>query len=395
MADADRMDELVDLWPGDEENSEEEHLQPDFVRETVVFATDWTVETILNQIEKANITLNPSFQRRDAWTNGRKSKFIESLFLGLPVPQIVLAEQLGQKGKYLVLDGKQRLLAMARFRGFPAYGEALELSGLEVLSDLNTKGYPQIKDDPGFIELLDGFENQTVRTVVVRNWRKIELLHAIFIRLNTGSVQLSPQELRQALIPGAFTTWIDKRSGESAEIQALLGINEPDFRMRDIELLLRLVGFGVALTRYKGNLRDFLDKTSLMYNQNWAQMEAHAEVEVQNIESALRLASEVFPDGPGRKWKDARYEGRLNRAALDCQVFYFRDAAVRTAVAGKEAEVKAAWETLCEADVDFMGAIETTTKSIAAVKKRLGAWGAALSNVVGIAMPALIVGTAE
>lgn len=81
----------------------------------MVTSTDWTTETILNQLARGNIQLNPRFQRREAWTQVRKSRFIESLFLGLPIPQLVLAEQRGRRGAYLVIDGKQRLLALRQF----------------------------------------------------------------------------------------------------------------------------------------------------------------------------------------------------------------------------------------------------------------------------------------
>lgn len=84
-------------------------LNPTLVGEAVVFATDWTADTIISQLRKRNISLDPSFQRRDAWTGQRKSKFIESIILGLPIPQLVLAENLDQKGTFIVIDGKQRL----------------------------------------------------------------------------------------------------------------------------------------------------------------------------------------------------------------------------------------------------------------------------------------------
>ena len=52
---------------------------------------------LLKEVEKGNIDLNPSFQRRDAWTDSEKSKLIESLMLGLPVPPIILAENKNKK----------------------------------------------------------------------------------------------------------------------------------------------------------------------------------------------------------------------------------------------------------------------------------------------------------
>ncbi len=70
--------------------------------QAVLFTTDWTVETVLAQLERKNIDLNPRFQRRDAWSIAAKSKYVESIVLGLPIPQIVLAEKKGERGKYIV-----------------------------------------------------------------------------------------------------------------------------------------------------------------------------------------------------------------------------------------------------------------------------------------------------
>ncbi len=83
----------------------------------MISSTDWTAETIIGQLAKGNISLDPIFQRRDAWTPPRKSKFIESIILGLPIPQIVLAEARDKKGSFLVIDGKQRLLTLQQFGG--------------------------------------------------------------------------------------------------------------------------------------------------------------------------------------------------------------------------------------------------------------------------------------
>ena len=79
-------------------------LDQNIFSSAVVSGNDWTTETLINQINKGNIKLNPDFQRRDAWDKKRKSKFIESLILGLPVPQVVLAESKERRGSYIVLD---------------------------------------------------------------------------------------------------------------------------------------------------------------------------------------------------------------------------------------------------------------------------------------------------
>ena len=165
----------------------------------IVSGTDWTADTIISQLSKGNIDLDPTFQRRDAWTQSRKSKFIESIILGLPIPQLVLAESQDSKGTFMVIDGKQRLLSLQQFAGINLESDIdpLVLKGLTVRKELNGETYASLRDDPRLRPHLSAFENQPIRTVVVRNWQNEKLLYFIFHRLNTNSLPLSPQELRQ------------------------------------------------------------------------------------------------------------------------------------------------------------------------------------------------------
>ena len=80
-----------------EENEEELKIDLSRFNQAVIWGTDWTTETIAGQLKKGNIDLNPSFQRRDAWSEQEKSKLIESLMLGFPVPPIILAENKDRK----------------------------------------------------------------------------------------------------------------------------------------------------------------------------------------------------------------------------------------------------------------------------------------------------------
>lgn len=229
-----------DTYEGEEPSIGEHELNA-----AVVTGADWTTETILNQISRGNIQLDPNFQRRDAWDRRRKSRFIESLILGFPIPQIVLAEDREHRGRFIVLDGKQRLLALKQFAESPALdsndklkNSGFSLTGLNILKKLNGHSLVDIEADPLNGRLLDSFQNQTIRTVMVRNWPNEDYLNEVFLRLNTGSVQLSPQELRQALHPGPFTKFLDDFSSSCKPLQQSLGNDAPDFRMRDVELTL-------------------------------------------------------------------------------------------------------------------------------------------------------------
>jgi hypothetical protein len=192
----------------DQEDDLDATPAPDRFRDAVLYGTDWTVRTLLQQIEQGNIDLSPDFQRRDAWSARNKSRFIESVALQLPIPQIVLAERKEQRGTYLVLDGKQRLLTLAQFAGdlpddHPLWDEskkasALRLSGLRVLTDLNGKTYRDVTALADLAQIRTQFDNHTIRSALIRNWPDEDYLYEVFIRLNTGSARLSPQELRCA-----------------------------------------------------------------------------------------------------------------------------------------------------------------------------------------------------
>ena len=129
---------------------------------------------------------------------------------------------------------------------------------LEILKQFNGQTLEEIQKT-STTDYLDEFENRTIRTVVIRHWQHDTVLYHIFLRLNTGSVQLSPQELRNALHPGPFADFIDQRSADSPMLRRILGVNKPDFRMRDAELLLRYYAFRNFLSEYKGSMKDFLD----------------------------------------------------------------------------------------------------------------------------------------
>ena len=212
-----------DLFGIDPSELDEDDLDVSLTN-AVVTATDWTTETILSQLKRGNIELAPRFQRREAWTDSRKSTFVESLFMGIPIPQIVLAERREKRGSYIVVDGKQRLLSIRRF-GVEATDEEfapLTLIGLKTRSDLNGESWVSIRGNPNFGEDISAYENQTIRTVVIRNWPNESFLYLVFLRLNTGGVPLAPQELRQALHPGPFTNFIDEHALESDSIRRAL-----------------------------------------------------------------------------------------------------------------------------------------------------------------------------
>lgn len=368
-----------------QEDFEDLNLAGDWFHGAVLWSTDWTTETILAQLRRRNIDLNPKYQRRAAWDARRKSTFIESLIMGLPIPQIILAEDHNKKGAFIVIDGKQRLLALSQFAardGDPF--DVLALTGLSDRPDLAGKRYTDLQTDPDFLGELNTFDNQTIRTVVIRNWQDERYLYSVFLRINTGSQPLSPQELRQAIAPGPFSDFLDDYAVTSIPLQEALGLTKPDFRMRDNELALRFFAYKNNITNYTGSLKQFLDRFTIQANGDWAAIAPELQQQAIQLNYAITLAKDIFGERNYlRKWNGENYEPRINRAVFDIITYYFSTPKIATAAANFPEEIRAAFERLCETNEDFRSALEATTKSMAANAIRFSVWGHALQHILG------------
>ncbi|CAB3715693.1 hypothetical protein LMG24238_04496 [Paraburkholderia sediminicola] len=362
-----------------EDQDVSEALDPRSVA-AVVSGNDWTTETIVSQLERKNIQLSPGFQRRDAWKKDRKSRFIESLIVGLPIPQIVLAEVKTERGKFIVLDGKQRLLSILQFWGKGA-GEnnGFALSSLTLREDLKRKTFEALATDPSLESDYNALCNQPIRTVVIRNWRDTNFLHTVFLRLNTGSVKLSPQELRQALQPGAFSTFIDEAASNSMGIKKILGLTDPDPRMRDIEILARFLAFRFFAPRYPGRLKAFLDYAFETFNEDWDQYEPKIVAAISEFEAGVSSLSEIFGDTIARK-PDSR---QFNRAVFDALIYFQSKKSVRAALAGKGTAIVKSYKALFAGDSRFLAAVESDTAGAGNTFTRLQIWAAAISEISG------------
>ncbi|PYD77891.1 hypothetical protein CFR80_17255 [Komagataeibacter oboediens] len=353
----------------------------------VLWSTDWTAETVISQLNRNNIDLDPSFQRRSAWTDKKQSLFIESLILGLPIPQLILAEAHGKKGSFIVIDGKQRLLAIRRFGSSSSAGgfTPLQLKGLSELKQLNGKTYNDLMSDPNLDDFRSAFENSSIRTIVIRNWQNESYLYEVFLRINTGSVQLSPQELRQALHPGPFSTFINDTSGDSPGIRKALNLKAPDFRMRDAEILLRFLAYRNFIRTYNGNLKFFLDETTRKLNLEWGNREIEINDQCIEMENAFSFTENIFTKKHYlRKWNGNNFESRKNRAIFDIMLYYFSFPELRERLAGKETDIENKFKFACDNNSDFLSSIENTTKSMEANKCRFNVWGDILSSLSGL-----------
>lgn len=385
------IDEVVFEEVG-EENSDQLSVNPNNIGQAVIWGTDWTTETINTQMVKGNIDLTPKFQRRDAWNNSEKSCLIESLMLGIPVPPIILAESKTKRNTYIVIDGKQRLLSIRRFYAEKQTSASdqtdefkpLKLSGLAVLKELNGKTKNQINND-----YITNLENQAIRTVIIKNWPDEAFLYTVFLRLNTGSKKLSPQELRQALKPGDFLSYLDDATAASTTMRKMLRTKIADPRMRDIELALRFYAFKYFVASFNGNLKEFLDYTCEQLNMRWAEEADEFKKDFSALESAIDFSYSLMEnDSPFSRYSDDNSSNRFNRSIYELFSFYFSIEEIRNAIDCKKSEFILKFKELNN-NPEFISAVSDTTKSPIKVVARFSLFADVLKEFYAAKIPTL------
>lgn len=332
-----------------------------------VFSRDWTVETICSQINKGNVDLNPKFQRRNAWTDEKRSKLIESLVMGYPVPEIVLAEVPSKKGTYIVIDGKQRLLTLAGYI-YPdqtSSWDTPKLMKLDVLKEISGKRYVDLQSDPTFFDQQRRLMNADIRCTILSGFHDDDILYDIFYRLNTGSVPLSTQELRQVLNRGPFADYLISSTNELQPIHHVLKLKEPDNRLRDIEVILRFFAFKLFGKEYRSNLKKFMDESMGKINRDWARYESEIKKLHKEFNSSIERLSKVFGySHVGRKYAKGKWEASFNKALFEVQVYYFTYLSEKELQEAKPEKLKREFEKFCAGNPAFIDSIESTTKKL-------------------------------
>lgn len=255
------MDDLVD----DDESS---YALSNF--NLVTTPNDFNVATIVAFMDKGVFKI-PSFQRNFVWDIQKASKLIESLIIGLPIPQIFLYEK--SRNNFEVIDGQQRLLSLYFFvKGrFPKNDAKYQLRNIENTCDhslfkeeflnndkyftnfnlkLKTKATPDSLVTPldgKNYQTLDvnnkvGLDLATIRNMVIKSAESSDEEHLaryeIFNRLNSGGVNLNGQEIRMSLYSSKFLNLLVELN-KNPVWRNFFGKQNPDNRLKDIELILR------------------------------------------------------------------------------------------------------------------------------------------------------------
>ena len=334
-----------------------------FTYSITAYGADYPVDSIVKRIDAEDIVVprfswDPEddtgvvgFQREYVWARPKADRFIESLLLGLPVPGIFLVKE--QSGRILVLDGHQRLHTLHAFCQGVINGKEYRLANVQ--ERFAGKRYKDLD-----VEDRRRLDDSIIHATVIRQDEPTDdqsSIYAIFERLNTGGVNLQPQEIRVALYHGELVGVLRELNGNTAW-RALYGPKSR--RIKDMEMILRFFAFFYYADSYRSPMKDFLNRY-MAGNRNLERQSA--EQLRSTFASATSLISEVIGQ---RAFRPVR---AVNAATIDSILTGVANRLARGAITDKD-QFRKQYEDLL-LNKTFRSAIETGTSQEANVRTRI------------------------
>lgn len=274
---------------------------------------EFTIEVIVQKYlegepEDENEIFVPTYQRAFVWNNERKSKFIESIILELPIPYIFIAtlpkDVAEDEGRAEIVDGSQRIRTLATF-----LHDEFKLVGLEKLEGLNGFRFSDLE-----LSRQRKIKRQGIRVIELSEKADESIRRDIFERINTGSDELKDMEKRKGIYTGPFYEFI-RDCAALPDFRKVCPISRLKERREEAEeLVLRYFAYCDRYNGFQHDVRKFLDKylKELQYDFPRERM----TVEFQRM---IAFAGEYLPYG-FRKNEGASSVARVRFEALACGI---------------------------------------------------------------------------
>jgi len=227
-------------------------------------ALDASFNELLDMATNSELEISPDYQRLFRWTEGQRSRFIESLLLEMPVPPIFVIEE--DEGRYQLIDGLQRISSYLHLRGQldaphldpPVhFGDKLVLSDCDIVRELNGLTY---EDLPTSLQIR--LKRAFIRMEVIRKETDPRFKYHMFKRLNTGGERLSDQQVRNAsirMLDQRFPNFIiDLSESDNFKTCTVALTQERRLTAFDQELVLRFFALKNVRHKFKHEVSDFL-----------------------------------------------------------------------------------------------------------------------------------------
>lgn len=259
---------------------------------------DYSIDFLVQQFRNDEFYIPDEYQRKYIWEVANKTRFIESILLGLPIPFMFFSDT--DDGRCEIIDGAQRTQTLVEFMD-----NELKLFNLKKLFSLNGFAY---SDLPEYFKRK--FNKTTMRIIVLSDETTIEIRQEIFNRINTTGIRARPSEIRRGSYAGPFMDFLKECTENPVFLRVCPVSKISKKRYEDLELVLRFFAF---LNNYKSfvhRVDDFLDDYVESIQGDFDKTAFQKE-----YESMLSFVDKHFENG-FRKTKNAKSTPRVRFEAI-------------------------------------------------------------------------------
>ncbi|ORA51975.1 hypothetical protein BST22_13695 [Mycolicibacterium chubuense] len=356
-------------------DDEDYEPQADISKGPAILAKPWTpdVDSLLKRWHKKKLDTQPDFQRYEVWPIQKRSRLVESVLLGLPIPLFYFAEE--EDGTEVVIDGQQRLTSLFRF-----IDNEYSLKGLGPLRSLDGKKYQDLEE-----RLQDEISDFSLSVITIQKNSDPDVRFTMFERLNEGATKLNDQELRNSVYRGEYNEQL-KQLSSNKDFMTILKQSKPHKRMVDVELVLRFMAFynQTYLKHPDKKTKEFLNNEMEQWRHRKAKDQKKAE---KAFGEAVKSALTVYGDRVARRYvagdakTPGKWEPRLNRALYDVQMYGFTRYSRSLVTKNSDAIYEASLDLMSNGT--FNDLISHTISESKRVAKRFTMWLDMLESVIG------------
>lgn len=284
---------------------------------------------VVNLYQEDDLIINPEFQRLFRWTNAQKSRLVELILLGIPIPPIFVYEL--PDGKWELVDGLQRISTVLEFIGVLRDGESGKilppsiLSPTHYLPTLNRAVWERsetICDCPLEAQAEIG---KVLQLAIRRSRIGVEILkrpsdahtkYDLFQRLNSGGSIANAQELRNCVAVMTDLT-LFRRLREVADypsfVEIIQSTPEQKKRQRDIEYLMRFLAYRYIAYDGKMDVEEYVTSAIIKI----AEEKIFTLAAETNFNETFDLLRRALGTDALKRFSDGRFSGRVGLTALE------------------------------------------------------------------------------
>jgi hypothetical protein len=293
-------------------------------KEIISDGYEMSIGEILNLYRDGDLIINPAFQRLFRWEISQKSRFIESLLLGIPIPPIFVVQN--DDGTWELIDGLQRLSTVLEFVGVlrnkddPSKLEPCSvLEGTKFLPDLSGKVWEPVNGQANGIGKAQQLQikRARMRVEILKKESDQNAKYELFERLNTGGSKLSSQEVRNSvgiMVNAEFQNWLAERAQDQNFVTCTTQTENALEQQQGVELALRFISFRNIPYDRSLDIHDYLDNAllSMARDQNF---DRTGETSV--FTRTFEILNAALGQNSFKRWNGKTFSGKFTNAAFE------------------------------------------------------------------------------